>query len=236
MDDEESQRTALAGMIALWGYAVETAADGEEALEKLQSFGAHVLVTDLKMPRMDGMELLQRLRAAGGGPASIVLTAHGSLEAAVSIIHDLGAFWFLEKPVQSAALRLLLERAVQQGRLAEHAERLERQLSNRGLLGEMVGASRKMREVFSLIQQVAPSRAAVLITGESGTGKELAARAIHALSTRRTGAVLRHQLRGHAGHADGKRAVRPREGRVHGGRGTPRRLFRAGAERHRFAG
>jgi DNA-binding NtrC family response regulator len=190
VDDEESQRTALAGMIALWGYAVETAADGEEALEKLQSFGAHVLVTDLKMPRMDGMELLQRLRAAGGGPASIVLTAHGSLEAAVSIIHDLGAFWFLEKPVQSAALRLLLERAVQQGRLAEHAERLERQLSNRGLLGEMVGASRKMREVFSLIQQVAPSRAAVLITGESGTGKELAARAIHALSTRRTGAFV----------------------------------------------
>src|SRR5579863_3368167 len=187
VDDEESQRTALAGMIALWGYAVETAADGEEALEKLQSFGAHVLVTDLKMPRMDGMELLQRLRSAGGGPASIVLTAHGSLEAAVSIIHDLGAFWFLEKPVQSAALRLLLERAVQQGRLAEHAERLERQLSNRGLLGEMVGSSRKMREVFSLIQQVAPSRAAVLITGESGTGKELAARAIHALSTRRSG-------------------------------------------------
>ncbi len=67
VDDEESQRTALAGMIALWGYAVETAADGEEALDKLQSFGAHVLVTDLKMPRMDGMELLQRLRAAGAG-------------------------------------------------------------------------------------------------------------------------------------------------------------------------
>jgi DNA-binding NtrC family response regulator len=187
VDDEESQRTALAGMIALWGYAVETAADGEEALEKLQSFGAHVLVTDLKMPRMDGMELLQRLRAGGGGPASIVLTAHGNLETAVSMIHDLGAFWFLEKPVQSAALRLLLERAVQQGRLAEHAERLERQLSNRGLLGEMVGSSRPMREVFSLIQQVAPSRAAVLITGESGTGKELAARALHALSSRRTG-------------------------------------------------
>jgi DNA-binding NtrC family response regulator len=187
VDDEESQRTALAGMIALWGYAVETAADGQEALEKLQVYDAHVMLTDLKMPRMDGTELLQRLRAEGGGPPSIVLTAHGSLETAVSTINDLGAFWFLEKPVQSAALRVLLERAAQQGRLAEHAERLERQLSNHGVLGEMVGASRKMREVFSLIQQVAPSSAAVLITGESGTGKELAARAIHVLSPRRAG-------------------------------------------------
>src|SRR6202030_3860424 len=93
VDDEESQRTALAGMIALWGYVVETAGDGKEALEKLESFGAHVIVTDLKMPRMDGTEMLQRLRAEGGGPQSIVLTAHGNLETAVSTIHDLGAFW-----------------------------------------------------------------------------------------------------------------------------------------------
>ena len=187
VDDEESQRTALASMIALWGYAVETAADGVEALEKLASFGAHVMVTDLMMPRMDGNELLRRLKAQGGGPASIVQTAFGNLETAVATIHDLGAFWFLEKPVQSQALRLLLERAANQGRLLEHAERLERQLSYRGVLGEMVGASGKMQEVFALVQQVAPSRAAVLISGESGTGKELAARAIHALSPRRAG-------------------------------------------------
>jgi len=187
VDDEESQRTALASMIALWGYAVETACDGLEALEKLSSFGAHVMVTDLMMPRMDGQELLRRLKAQGGGPPAIVQTAFGNLETSISVIHDLGAFWFLEKPVQSQALRLLLERAAQQGKLAEHAERLERQLSNRGVLGEMVGASPKMREVFALIQQVAPSRAAVLISGESGTGKELAARAIHLLSTRRAG-------------------------------------------------
>jgi len=187
VDDEESQRTALASMIALWGYAVETAADGLEALEKLATFGAHVMVTDLMMPRMDGNELLRRLKAQGGGPASIVQTAFGNLETAVATIHDLGAFWFLEKPVQSQALRLLLERAANQGRLVEHAERLERQLSYRGVLGEMVGASGKMQEVFALVQQVAPSRAAVLISGESGTGKELAARAIHALSPRRGG-------------------------------------------------
>ncbi len=174
-------------MIALWGYAVETAADGQEALEKLASFGAHVIVTDLMMPRMDGNELLRRLKAQGGGPPVIVQTAFGNLETSVATIHDLGAFWFLEKPVQSQALRLLLERAANQGHLAEHAERLERQLSYQGVLGEMVGASGKMQEVFALVQQVAPSRAAVLISGESGTGKELAARAIHALSPRRAG-------------------------------------------------
>src|SRR6266851_2943241 len=187
VDDEESQRTALAGMIALWGYTVETAANGQEALDKLASFPANVIVTDLMMPRMSGQELLKRLKEQGGGPPAIVQTAFGNLETAVATIHDLGAFWFLEKPVQSQALRLLIERAGAQGRLAEHAERLERQLSYSGVLGEMVGASRKMQEVFALVQQVAPSRAAVLITGESGTGKELAARAIHALSPRRGG-------------------------------------------------
>ena len=185
VDDEESQRTALAGMIALWGYTVETAADGQEALEKLAHFPAQVMVTDLMMPRMSGQELLKRLKDRPGAPATIVQTAFGNLETAVATVHDLGALWFLEKPVQSQALRLLIERAAAQGRLAEHAERLERELSYRGVLGDMVGTSARMREVFALIQQVAPSRASVLITGESGTGKELAARAIHELSPRR---------------------------------------------------
>ncbi|MEQ1946062.1 MAG: sigma-54 dependent transcriptional regulator [Bryobacteraceae bacterium] len=187
VDDEENQRTALASMIALWGYSVETACDGQEALAKLATYPADVIVTDLNMPRLSGQELLQRLKDQGDAPPAIVQTAFGNLETAVATIHDLGAFWFLEKPVQSQALKLLIERAAAQSRLAEHAEILERELSYHGVLGEMVGASPRMKEVFSLIQQVAPSRAGVLITGESGTGKELAARAIHNLSPRRAG-------------------------------------------------
>src|SRR5579864_3225022 len=190
VDDEESQRTALAGMIALWGYTVETASDGQEALDKLTTFPANVIVTDLMMPRMSGQELLKRLKEQGGAPPAIVQTAFGNLETAVATIHDLGAFWFLEKPVQSQALRLLLERASAQVRLVERTELLERQLSYQGVLGEMVGSSPKMQDVFGLVRQVAPSRAAVLITGESGTGKELAARAVHMLSSRRHGVFL----------------------------------------------
>ncbi len=187
VDDEANQRTALASMVQGWGYETATAADGEQALEILREFDAWAVVTDLMMPRMDGSELLRRLKAQGNPPPAIVLTAFGNLETAIALVHDLGAFWFLEKPLQPDALRLLLERAVAQRRLADYSETLERQLSEKGVLGELVGGSGPMQEIFSLIRQVAPTSATVLITGESGTGKELAARAVHALSPRRGG-------------------------------------------------
>jgi DNA-binding NtrC family response regulator len=187
VDDEDTQRAGLASMISSWGFTAETAADGQEALDKLVNFPAHVMVTDLMMPRMDGFELLRRLSAQGGGPPAIVVTAFGNIETAIATIHDLGAFWFLEKPIEPRALRVLLERAASQRRLVEEAERLQRQLAYQGVLGDLVGRSSAMQQVFSLIRQVAPSRAAVLITGESGTGKELVARAIHGLSPRTGG-------------------------------------------------
>ncbi len=187
VDDEESQRTPLAAMITAWGFNVETAADGQEALDKLGTFSANVIVTDLMMPRMDGFELMKRLDSDGNMPPAIVLTAFGNIETAIQTIHDLGAFWFLEKPIQPAALRVLLERASAQSQLAEETERLQRQLSYQGVLVDMVGTSPPMQQVFSVIRQVAPSKAAVLVAGESGTGKELVARAIHQLSNRRGG-------------------------------------------------
>src|SRR5260370_328328 len=186
-DDEDNQRAGLAKMVESWGFEVETAADGQEALDKLTQSPVQVLITDLMMPRMDGFELLKRLRTQGDGPPSIVLTAFGNIETAVQTVHDLGAFWFFEKPIQPSALKVLLERAATQRHLVEEAERLQRQLSYKGVLVDLVGACAAMQQVFSLIRQVAPSKAAVLVSGESGTGKELVARAIHHLSGRSEG-------------------------------------------------
>jgi DNA-binding NtrC family response regulator len=145
------------------------------------------MITDLMMPKVDGFELLRRLTAQGSNVTSLVLTAFGNIENAISTVHDLGAFWFLEKPIKANVLRVLLDRAASQNRLAEEAERLQRQLSYQGVLGNLVGSSEPMQRVFSLIRQVAPSRAAVFVTGESGSGKELVARALHQISPRGRG-------------------------------------------------
>ena len=187
VDDEEDQRNGLASLVSSWGFTVETALDGQDALDTLQTFPAQVVVTDLNMPRMDGFALLEKLSSDGSRPVSIVLTAFGSIENALKTVHDLGAFWFLEKPIQANALKVLLSRAAAQGHLASETERLQRELSYRGVLEDLVGPSKAMQEVFSLVRQIADSTAAVLITGESGTGKELVARAIHKLSRRSAG-------------------------------------------------
>jgi DNA-binding NtrC family response regulator len=187
VDDEASQRSGLAAMVAAWGMTSETAADGNEALEKLNSFAADVIVTDLNMPGLDGFGFLQRLRDAGEMPPTIVLTAFGNIETAVKTVHELGAYWFLEKPLQPSTLEVLLRRAGSHAGLRAENKNLERQLRYKGAMGELVGNSPRMQEIFALLQQAGPSKACVLITGESGTGKELVARTIHALSTRRQG-------------------------------------------------
>lgn len=184
VDDDDTQRSDLAEMVKSLGYEVSTAADGREALAKLASLPASVILTDLVMPRMDGVALLKELAACGDRTPIVVLTGFGSIDQAISMVHDLKAFWFLEKPVQAGVLATLLERAIQQNQLVKEAERLNSRLSYQGILGDLVGDSPCMKEVFSLIRQVAPTTASVLISGESGTGKELVARAIHALSPR----------------------------------------------------
>ena len=174
----------MADIIGDLGYFCETAPDGEAALEKLTAAPFDVIISDLMMPRMDGFELLRTLFDRGDMTPAIVLTGAGSIDQAISIVHDLRAFWFLEKPARPAVLATLLERAMQHKSLVKETERLHRQLSQRGYLADLVGTSQQMREIFSLIQQIAPSSASVLITGESGTGKELVASAIHKLSPR----------------------------------------------------
>jgi DNA-binding NtrC family response regulator len=187
VDDEARQREALGAMVASLGYEVVKAGDGREALELHAENPADLILTDLMMPGLDGFGLLRDLEEHGDRTPTIVLTGFGSIEKAISVVHDLKAFWFLEKPVQPGILRALIERAATQNRLLEETAVLNRQLSFHGVLGDLVGGSSAMRQVFSEIQQVAPTSASVLITGESGTGKELVARAVHRLSPRSGG-------------------------------------------------
>ncbi|MGD1069101.1 MAG: sigma-54 dependent transcriptional regulator [Bryobacteraceae bacterium] len=187
VDDESSQRTGLAGMVKAWGMHAETASDGQEAMDKLANFQADVIVTDMNMPGVDGFGLLKALRDTGDAPPVIVVTAFGNVETAVRTVHEMGAFWYVEKPIQANVLQVLLRRAGAQSGLRNEKRALERTLQYKGAVGELVGASGRMQEIFSLLQQAAPSRACVLVSGESGTGKELVARTIHALSPRRSG-------------------------------------------------
>lgn len=184
VDDEENQRRGLASLVTAWGYEVRQAENGAEALETLESWPAQLIVTDMMMPVLDGPGLLSRLREQENPPLAIVVTAFGSLELALNTIHEMGAFWFLEKPVDTQALKMLLERALVSRRLSEDKIILERQLGYEGNLAGLVGRTPVMQQLFGLVRQVAPTKASVLITGESGTGKEVLARAIHSVSPR----------------------------------------------------
>jgi DNA-binding NtrC family response regulator len=185
VEDEENERTGLAELIEAWGYDTETAADGMEALERVPVWNPGIVVTDLKMPRMDGMELLENLATQPQQIAVILLTAQGSVEAAVTAMKR-GAFDFIEKPVNPTRLRNILQNATRIRGAERELEASRRKLRDVGVLGELVGSSRCMQELFRLTELVAPNTASVLITGESGTGKELVARTIHSLSTRRS--------------------------------------------------
>ena len=187
VDDESSQRTGLAGMVKAWGMQAETATDGADALEKLETYAADVVVTDLNMPRMDGYELMKTMREEGNGTPVVVVTAFGNVDTAVRTVHEMGAYWFLEKPVQANVMQTLLRRAAAHSGISKEKVTLERTLQYKGSLGEMVGASPRMQEIFSHLQQAGPSKACVLISGESGTGKELVARTLHMLSPRKQG-------------------------------------------------
>jgi len=185
VDDEASARGGLEKLLTAEGYLVDSAEDGESALAHFNETAADVVVTDLKMPKMDGIELLRRLRDQDASVPVIVCTAFGDVSTAVQAMRA-GAEDYLTKPIDFDALILAVERALERRELRVEAENLRRQIRERdgeGLQG-LVGASPAMQKVYRVARQVAAARATVLITGESGTGKGELARAIHALGPR----------------------------------------------------
>jgi DNA-binding NtrC family response regulator len=178
VDDDERDRVHVSQKLKDLGNTVQSAEDGLRALEKLAEFDADVVITDLMMPRMDGFELTRQLRDSGSAPPVIVMTALGGIDRAIAVTVDCGAFWYLEKPVNLDALRALVDRAATLKRERTRYQSMLRQLNDGGVLGELIGTSGKMQEVLFDIQQIAPSRASVLLVGESGTGKRSAAKAI----------------------------------------------------------
>jgi DNA-binding NtrC family response regulator len=183
VDDEANARTALAELLRDEGYSVETAADGFKALPKLEDFAPDLLLTDLHMPGMNGLELMRRARDVDPEMITVVMTAHGAVDSAVAAMRQ-GAAEYLAKPINIDELVIVLDRSLERRRLRREAGLLRKRLSERHRLTSVVGSSAPMQRIFETVLQVAPARASVLITGESGTGKELIAAAIHEHSPR----------------------------------------------------
>ena len=183
VDDEPNARAALAELLRDEGYSVDTASDGFKALPKLEEFAPDLLLTDLRMPGLNGIELLRKARAVDPEMAAVVMTAHGEVETAVAAMRE-GAADYLSKPLVFDELKIVLERALERRRLRREAGLLRERLSKRYRLDAVIGSSPAMQKVFDTVLQIAPARATVLIEGESGTGKELIAAAIHEHSPR----------------------------------------------------
>jgi DNA-binding NtrC family response regulator len=189
VDDKDSLRDMLAKTLSMEGYEVETAADGHDALRLADTRRFDVVLTDLKLPTMDGIEVLSRIKAMDPSQEVIMMTAFGTIETAVHAM-KLGAYDFLTKPFDTEHLTLLLNRALESQRLAAENVLLREELSLRLGSTEIIGTSARIREVADLVRKVAGSDSTVLLAGESGTGKELFARAIHMLSPRRKRAYV----------------------------------------------
>ncbi len=190
VDDEVNARTALAELLRDEGYDVETAADAFKALGKFESFGPHVVVTDLKMPGMDGIELVKKLRAMEDAPTVVVMTAFGAVSSAVDAMRA-GAAEYLTKPLNLDELLVVLDKVFEQQALRRETRQLRARVRDRVAPNNIVGVSPPMQRVFEIVDQVAPSKATVMITGESGTGKELVANAIHQRSPRANGPFIK---------------------------------------------
>ena len=189
VEDNADVREAWTLLISSWGYRVESAEDGERALQMIESCDPQILLLDLRLPKKDGLAVLAEIRANGWQFPTIVISGEGEIEDAVESI-KLGAYDYLRKPVDPHHLQVLLNNLRTHISVSKENQLLRRRLMEAGELGPMVGQSLAMRRVMALVEQVAPTTASVVIAGESGTGKELVARTIHDLSPRSRGPYI----------------------------------------------
>ena len=183
VEDEPSTRLGLTELVRTWGFITDSAADGEEALQRISVFRPTIIISDLVMPTMGGLELLRALKDEGGDLTIVILTAQGTVETAVEAIKE-GAYDYLTKPIEPQRLKILLDKIVERQDTIREVKVLRKQLRDHGTFGRMIGSSQQMRKVYQVVEQAAPTSASVLIWGESGTGKELVAQTIHQLSPR----------------------------------------------------
>ncbi|HXD33876.1 MAG TPA: sigma-54 dependent transcriptional regulator [Pyrinomonadaceae bacterium] len=188
-EDEANLRMVLQKELERHGYRVQVAPDGEAALRRLEETNVDVLLCDINMPRMDGMELLRRVHERPNPPEVIMLTGQATVETAVEAM-KLGAYDYLTKPYSIGELDVRVRQAAEKRQLRVDNQRLREQLARQSALPEIVSVSDAMKEAVRLVSRVAPSDTSVLITGESGTGKELIAQAIHRLSSRAQGSFI----------------------------------------------
>lgn len=183
VEDEDNARKGYEALLRRWNCEVLGVGSGEDALAKFQDFRPDVILADVELPGMNGLDVIRQLGDAIERIPVIVITGRGSDERVVQAIES-GAFWYIEKPLKPPVLQALLERAFGKVRDQQAVAALTRQLREAGKLGEMVGSSPQMQDVMRQVEVAAPSTASVLITGETGSGKEIVARSIHMLSPR----------------------------------------------------
>jgi DNA-binding NtrC family response regulator len=184
VEDDAAQRVGLQQLLTSWGYTVDVAVNGAEALAKVGDARPTIVLSDLIMPEMGGLDLLRALKQQDDADLTVVLmTAQGTVESAVEAIKQ-GAYDYLSKPVDPQRMKILLDQIIQRHDTLREMRVLRRQLQERGTFGKMIGASMEMRKIYQVIEQAAPTVASVLVSGESGTGKELVAQTIHQISPR----------------------------------------------------
>jgi DNA-binding NtrC family response regulator len=184
VDDERGQREILGAILKKAGYDITAVPGAREALDRLGADEYDVVLTDLKMQDMSGMELLERILEENSRQCIIIMTAHGTIDSAVEAMKK-GAFDYLEKPLEREDLLMTIQRALDHLALVRENRMLQKQLDERAGIPSIIGSHPKMKEVFRIVRKIAATASTVLIYGESGTGKELVARAIHETSPRR---------------------------------------------------